>query len=403
MVAALTYRNLDDDPSLAGLNTTTEVLARVIADRLADRVHAARSARARATCRGSGDAARVARRVGELRAGAVTGRGRVHAVVPEGIDDPARPSGGNGYDRRVLDGLGAAGWSVHEHAVPGGWPRPDAAALAALAAVAGGRPRRRRACWSTAWSPRPRRTCWCRRPPGCGWSCCCTCRSAAAVTREAGVAAASARRVADDQRAGPAAAARTWYGLSADASTSPSPGVDPAGPAAGHRRRRRPALRRRGHPRQGPRPAARALGALADLAWRCTCVGSLDRDPATSPRLRRQVDARPGATGCASPGPLTGDRARRGVRAADLVVLPSRPRATAWWSPRRWPAGCRWSRPPSAGVPEALGPAPDGAGPGCWCRPTTRRRSAAALRAWLSDPALRPRPARAPPGPGARR
>ena len=36
----LTYRNLDDDPAFAGMNTTTEVLARVIADRLAERVHA---------------------------------------------------------------------------------------------------------------------------------------------------------------------------------------------------------------------------------------------------------------------------------------------------------------------------------------------------------------------------
>jgi 6-pyruvoyl-tetrahydropterin synthase len=34
-----TYRNLDDDPALAGLNTTTEVLAQVIADRLAERIH----------------------------------------------------------------------------------------------------------------------------------------------------------------------------------------------------------------------------------------------------------------------------------------------------------------------------------------------------------------------------
>ncbi len=35
VVGALSYRNLDDDPSLAGLNTTTEVLARVVADRVA--------------------------------------------------------------------------------------------------------------------------------------------------------------------------------------------------------------------------------------------------------------------------------------------------------------------------------------------------------------------------------
>lgn len=38
ITGALTYRNLDDDPEFAGMNTTTEVLCRVIADRLADRV-----------------------------------------------------------------------------------------------------------------------------------------------------------------------------------------------------------------------------------------------------------------------------------------------------------------------------------------------------------------------------
>jgi 6-pyruvoyl-tetrahydropterin synthase len=48
VLAELEYRNLDDEPSLAGLNTTTEALARLIADRLAERVHAG----------GLGDAAR---------------------------------------------------------------------------------------------------------------------------------------------------------------------------------------------------------------------------------------------------------------------------------------------------------------------------------------------------------
>ena len=39
-VADLNYTNLDDDPAFAGTNTSTEALARVIADRLAERVHA---------------------------------------------------------------------------------------------------------------------------------------------------------------------------------------------------------------------------------------------------------------------------------------------------------------------------------------------------------------------------
>lgn len=38
VLSELTYRNLDDEPSLAGLNTTTEALARLVADRLAERV-----------------------------------------------------------------------------------------------------------------------------------------------------------------------------------------------------------------------------------------------------------------------------------------------------------------------------------------------------------------------------
>jgi 6-pyruvoyl-tetrahydropterin synthase len=40
VVSALSYRNLDDEPEFARLNTTTEELARVMADRLAARVNA---------------------------------------------------------------------------------------------------------------------------------------------------------------------------------------------------------------------------------------------------------------------------------------------------------------------------------------------------------------------------
>ena len=40
VLAELDYRNLDDEPALAGLNTTTEALARVVADRLAERARA---------------------------------------------------------------------------------------------------------------------------------------------------------------------------------------------------------------------------------------------------------------------------------------------------------------------------------------------------------------------------
>jgi len=39
ILAELNYRNLDDEPAFAGLNTTTEMLAQLVADRLADGIH----------------------------------------------------------------------------------------------------------------------------------------------------------------------------------------------------------------------------------------------------------------------------------------------------------------------------------------------------------------------------
>jgi 6-pyruvoyl-tetrahydropterin synthase len=40
VLGALSYRNLDDEPEFAGINTSTEFLAKVVADRLAERVRA---------------------------------------------------------------------------------------------------------------------------------------------------------------------------------------------------------------------------------------------------------------------------------------------------------------------------------------------------------------------------
>jgi 6-pyruvoyl-tetrahydropterin synthase len=40
VLADINYRNLDEVPSFAGVNTSTEFLAQVVADRLADAVHA---------------------------------------------------------------------------------------------------------------------------------------------------------------------------------------------------------------------------------------------------------------------------------------------------------------------------------------------------------------------------
>jgi len=59
----------------------------------------------------------------------------IYAVLPNDVDDPASPSGGNRYDRRLLTGLAALGWSVREIAVPGAWPTPSDDDLSGLAAA----------------------------------------------------------------------------------------------------------------------------------------------------------------------------------------------------------------------------------------------------------------------------
>src|SRR5262245_36693187 len=61
----------------------------------------------------------------------------VHMVLPEGVDDPGRPSGGNTYDRRICRELVAMGWAVDVHVIPGAWPQTGGPAHAALATVIG--------------------------------------------------------------------------------------------------------------------------------------------------------------------------------------------------------------------------------------------------------------------------
>ena len=53
-------------------------------------------------------------------------------VVPTGIDDPARVSGGNVYDRHVRDGLANAGWDVRMAEVAPGADRDVRRALATV-------------------------------------------------------------------------------------------------------------------------------------------------------------------------------------------------------------------------------------------------------------------------------
>ena len=50
----------------------------------------------------------------------------VHFVVPDGIEDPSRPSGGNAYDCHLSRGLDSLGWSQTDSQIgctPAPWAR----------------------------------------------------------------------------------------------------------------------------------------------------------------------------------------------------------------------------------------------------------------------------------------
>ena len=81
VLAELTYRNLDDESAFAGINTSTEALAKVVADRLAERVHAG----------ALGDGARDARRAWSSRCTSPTSPGR--ATSGHCDDGARRPAG----------------------------------------------------------------------------------------------------------------------------------------------------------------------------------------------------------------------------------------------------------------------------------------------------------------------
>jgi glycosyltransferase involved in cell wall biosynthesis len=312
----------------------------------------------------------------------------VHVIVPEGIDDPARPSGGNTYDRRVCDGLAALGWTVREHAVR------DAAALAravrripagAVALLDG-------LIASTAPEalvPQARRLRQVvlvhmplgHRPPDG--------EAGAVRAREREVLAAAAAVVTTSawtrRRLG------ELYALPADRVYVTEPGVDVAslarGTAAGDSLLCVAALT----PDKGHDVLLGALAMVSDLSWRCECVGSLVRDPAFADGVRRR--ARDSGLGdrVHFPGPCTGQELDRAYAAADLLVLPSHAETYGMVVTEALSRGRPVLATEVGGVTEALGYGEDGTRPGLLVPPGDAAALGAALRAWLEDAELRDR------------
>jgi glycosyltransferase involved in cell wall biosynthesis len=316
----------------------------------------------------------------------------VHVVVPEGIDDPARPSGGNAYDRHVCRGLAALGWTVHEHAVPrpAALARalrsiPDGAVVLLDGLIASAAPE--------ALVPEARRLRQVvlvhmplgHRPPGAD--------AAAVRAREREVLAAAAAVVTTSGWA--RRRLEELYGLPADRVHVAEPGVDAAclapGTAAGD------ALLCVGAvtPDKGHDVLVDALATAADLSWRCACVGSLDRDRAFADGVRRRARDRGLGDRMRFPGPRTGPELDRSYAAADLLVLASYAETYGMVVTEALARGVPVLAAEVGGVTEALGHGRDGTRPGLLVPPGDPAALGAALRAWLGDAGLRGRLRRA--------
>jgi len=324
----------------------------------------------------------------------------VHFVVPDGIDDPGRPSGGNAYDRHVRQGLGSLGWSVRVHAVTGCWPRPDAAAFAALAGVVRKIPDGAVALLdgllaSTAPEvlvPAARRMrlvvlvhmALGHRPAG---------GSDDTRMRERAVLSAAASVVTTSE----------WsrrrllglYELPPGRVHVALPGVESAELASGTAAGRALLCVAAVSFEKGHDVLLDALLSLSALPWRCDCVGTLDRDPAFVGHLRRRALDGGLADRVHFTGPLIASDLQSAYAGADLLVVASRAETYGMVVTEALSRGLPVVAAEVGGVAEALGYGAGRIRPGLLVAPGDPGAFAAALGAWLCDDELRARLRRA--------
>ena len=325
----------------------------------------------------------------------------VHVVVPDGIDDPAGPSGGNAFDRQVCRGLEQLGGSVHENAVPGSWPRPDAAALATLAGVLERIPDDAVVLIDglvasaatevlVPQADRLRLVVLVHMPLGD--------RPAAD-----GVDDARRRERAVLSVAASVVTTSAWtrrrllelYALPPDRVYVAQPGVDSADIANGTSAGRELLCVAAVTPDKGHDVLLDALATTADLSWHCVCVGSLDRDPAFADGLRRRALDSGIGDRVRFPGPRTGVELERSYAAADVLVLASRAETFGMVVTEALAHGLPVVAADVGGLTEALGHGVGGVRPGVLVPPEDPAALGAALRSWLTDAKLRERSRRA--------
>ena len=312
----------------------------------------------------------------------------VHLVVPEGIGDPLRPSGGNTYDRRLCQALESAGWSVCVREVGGAWPWAEGIGRDALDSTLRALPDRSLALVDGLVAS---------TLPDVVVPACRRLRLVVLMHMPLGAQADQEGWLGPEREVARAASsvvttstwARTWliasYGLDQARVHVARPGVDAAAPATGTRAGGRLLCVGAVTPGKGHDLLLAALVRVADLPWRCACVGALSVAPEFVARLRQNA-RKSGLDGrCVLTGPRTGSDLDVAYAQADVLVLASRAETYGMVVTEALARGLPVIAADVGGVPEALGTTADGTRPGLLAPPNDVAAFSDALRLWLSD------------------
>ncbi|WP_369231793.1 glycosyltransferase family 4 protein [Streptomyces sp. R21] len=323
----------------------------------------------------------------------------VHFVMPGGVDDPAAPSGGNAYDRRLCLDLPGFGWQVRRHAVAGEWPRPGATARTELARTLA------------------------ELPDGTvvlldGLVACGVPEIIVPEAERLSLAVLVHLPLGDERGLPPAVAAEldarertTLRAVSAVVATSDwavrrlvahhglapervhvaAPGADIAPLAPGTDGVSRLLCVAAVTPRKGQHRLVEALAAVTDLPWSCFCVGSLTQDPAYVAELRALIEKFGLEDRLQLVGPQAGAALDASYAAADLMVLTSYAETYGMAVTEALARGIPVLATDVGGLPEAVGRAPDGGVPGILVPPEDPAALAAELRGWFGEADVRRR------------
>ncbi|MFJ8198213.1 glycosyltransferase family 4 protein [Streptomyces sp. NPDC096152] len=323
----------------------------------------------------------------------------VHFILPGGVDDPATPSGGNAYDRRVSLDLPGFGWQVLGRAVDGDWPRPDATARAELARVLRELPDGSVvlldgivACGVpevvVPEAERLRLAVLVHLPLG------------DETGLEPAVATELDTRERTVLRAVPAVIATSdWavrrlvshHGLAPERVHVAAPGADIAPLASGTDGVSQLLCVAAVTPRKGQHRLVEALATVTDLPWNCVCVGGLTHDPEYVTHLRGLIGKYGLQDRFHLAGPKAGAALDTAYASADLMVLASYAETYGMAITEALARGVPVLATDVGGVGEAVGRAPDGGVPGILVPPEDPAALAAELRGWFGEADVRRR------------